>query len=401
LFFLLPFANAQTYFPQIAKGTHNTHKITGDTIIIEPANIYVDYYWADSNKYHSNYVSQQTELMNKYYNFSTDTSNTFNTKNYECINSVTVAFDSLYDPYTNVSFSADTFISFGIKYIYIPIIQVHHSTQNDTLEVQLNSVDAYGYPTPNILLDTLFLADSTNHDSLGAGNDHTFKTLKWSLGNYFLAGTKFAVTVIYHDYTKQDSCWFIYGFHSFKDDTCPVFGSTPEALPTDFSKIPYPSSKLVANSFEIWNYYAGLTYPGGFPTEGGNNTFLQCDTNDKVFHPGIDGANYFQDIHIYIEDTASSYLGIKNINSPFSIISQNYPNPFNEKSTITYTINKVADVNFNITDITGRIILSQAYTKMNLGQHSIIVNATSLSPGVYFYTFSSSGSTLTKKMVVY
>ncbi|HTA27681.1 MAG TPA: T9SS type A sorting domain-containing protein [Bacteroidia bacterium] len=399
LFFLLPFTNAQSYFHQTAKGGVD-HRIHGDTLIILENNFTVDYYQADMNAFGANYVSQQPQLINKYYSFPTDTSNLFNTKNYDCVNSVTVAFDSLYDPYQHTSFSADTFISFGIDYVYVPIVQVNHSGKNDTLELQLKTVDAYGYPTPTILLDTLFLADSANHDSLGNMNNYQIKTLKWNLGAYFVSGAKFAVTMIYYDRSKLDSCWFIYGYHSFNTNTCPALsaGTNTLALPTDFSRIPYPSGKLIANSFALWNQYYAY---GSLPTEGGNDVFYPCDTNDRTFHAGVDGANFLQDIHIYVQDTASAYLGVKNITSPFSLISQNYPNPFNDKTTITYTINKIADVNFTVVDLTGRIIISQTYTKMPPGLHSVIVNANALSPGVYFYSFSASGSTATKKMVVY
>lgn len=401
LFLLLPFANAQTYFPQTLKGKTANHIRAGkktDTLIIIENNFTIDYYQADINKYGADYVYQQQQLINKYYSYPADTSNIFNTTNYYCINSVTVAFDSLYDPFQNTSFAADTFASFGIDYIYVPIIQVNHSGKNDTLELQLKTVDRYGYPTSNILLDTLFLADSANHDSLGNMNDNTIKVLKWSLGAYYVSGAKFAVTMIYYDYTKRDSCWFIYGYHSF-NASCPNMpaGTNTLAYPTDFSKIPYPSGPDTANSFEVWNQYNSY---GTLPTEGGNNVYFPCDTN-KTFHYGIDGANFFQDVHIYVQDTVSAYLGIKNILSPFSLLTQNYPNPFNNKSTITYTTNKIADINFQVVDLTGRVILSQNYTKMAPGLHSIILNASSLSPGIYFYTLSSSGSSVTKKMVVY
>jgi hypothetical protein len=230
------------------------------------------------------------------------------------------------------------------------------------------------------------------------GNNYQVKTIKWPLGAYYVSGARFAITMIYYNHNKKDSCWFVYGYHSF-NASCPnmPLGTNTLAYPTDFSRIPYPSNVDTANSFTLWNQYYAY---GILPTEGGNNVYYPCDTNE-TFHYGIDGANFFQDIHIYVQDTASAYLGIKNMNPAFSIISQNYPNPFNDKTTISYTINKAADVNFKVVDITGRVLLSQSNTKVSPGLHSIMVNASSLSPGVYFYSFSSSGSSVTKKMVVY
>ncbi len=403
LFFLLPFpdVSGQSYFHQTVKGGPD-HRVYGDTLIIIEDNFTVDYYQADANLFGGNFIDQQGQLINKYYSFPKDTLNSYKASsmmfmNYDCINSIKVTFDSLYDPYQHTSFALDTFASFGIDTIFVPIIQEHYSADSlkDTLEIQLNTVDAYGYPTSNVLLDTMIIADT-----IGYGNNYHIKTIKWPLGAYYVSGAKFAVSVIYNDHSKLDSCWFIYGYNSFTTNTCPAISAGPNvlALPTDFSRIPYPSGKLIANSFAVWNQYYAY---GSLPTEGGNNVYFPCDTSDKIFHPGIDGANFLQDIHIYVQDTASAYLGIKNINSPFSIISQNYPNPFNDKSTITYTISKVADVNFNLVDLAGRTIFAQSYTKVTPGMHSIIVNASTLSPGVYFYSLSSSGTKATKKMVVY
>ncbi len=407
ILFCLPLVNAQTYFHQTAKGKPDHRiqqggKVGGDTLIILYDTIVVDYYSADEAKFIGNYQYSQAQLLNTYYSFPKDTLNSYKASsmmfmNYDCINSITVAFDSLSSatPRGDTTINPDLLVNFGIAYINVPIIQKNVSTKRDTLEIQLNSVDAYGYPTPNILADTMFI-DSI----IGYNNNYEIKNLRWYVGNLTLSTYRFAVTVNYRDSSKRDSCWFIYGYHSFTNDTCPNLpaGTSYLALPTDFSGIPYPSKRLVANSFEVWNQYTAY---GMFPTEGGNNVFFPCDTNEVTFHPGVDGANYFQDIDIYTVDTVVAYLGIKNINSPFSIISQNYPNPFNDKSTITYTINKLADVNFNVSDLTGRVILTENYTKMSPGLHSIIINANTLSPGVYFYTFSSSGSTVTKKMVVY
>ncbi len=408
LFAFIPSAYSQTYFAQKAKGnaTHRikpTRPLHGDTIDIYPVTL--DYYSADLIKFPTTFISQQGQLMNKYYNFPTDTTNSYKGSstffmNYACINSISVAFDSLYDINSNISFFPDTIANLRIITINVPIIQVHHTAMdtahNDTLEIQLNQVDAYGYPTNIVLVDTLIIGDNIGDPS---NSDQIIKTITWNLNNFQVSGSQFAVTINYFDQSKQDSCWFIYGYNSFNSEcNGEPSNDTVYAIPTDFSRITTSPKPLIANSFEIWNQYYGR---GFFPTTGGDNIFFPCDSTEKIFHPGIDGINYFQDIHIFLTDTISVNMGVQNLHATGINVSQNYPNPFSSATVINYNTTKQADINFKVSDITGREILSQNYGRTQPGTHSISLDGTALNAGVYFYTINASGTTVTKKMVVY
>ena len=84
-----------------------------------------------------------------------------------------MAFDTI--PGSNY----DTISQTLIDTLYVPIIQVNHSGLNDTLEIQLTTVDINGYPqTNNYIVDTLVVADSANSYNIGAGNDNTINTDK-------------------------------------------------------------------------------------------------------------------------------------------------------------------------------------------------------------------------------
>jgi hypothetical protein len=407
LFFILPGAYSQTYFYQKAKGKPQLHA-KDTTKHPKPSQIDIysitqDNYQADLNSY-SNYISQQADLINTLYNYTTDTSNMYGTKNYDCINSITVAFDTLYDPFQNLGFRSDTVANFGIDTIFVPIIQVHHNPRNqiDVLEIQLDSVDVNGYPSiASPVSDTIIYADSTNNYNIGSGNDYTIKTIKWILNNYQLSqlgrGTKFAVTVTYTDTSKLDSCWFIYGYGYF-DKVCPDETDSVLALPTNFTKINAIPHPFYANSFAAYNAYNGY---GQFPTKQGDNLFYPCDANDVTYTPGFDGANYLQDIHIYVSDSIYVDLGVPNIRPTSVKVNQNYPNPFTSNTTITYSFTKASPVSFSVTDITGREIIAQNFGLLNPGQHTVNLNGKDFSPGVYFYSITCSGFTVTKKMVVY
>jgi hypothetical protein len=72
-------------------------------------------------------------------------------------------------------------------------------------------------------------------------------------------------------------------------------------------------------------------------------------------------------------------------------LSQNYPNPFNAQTTISYCLDKSANVSIRICSITGQVVanLSDRETQI-AGEHRIIWDGTdrrgaSVSTGIYFY----------------
>lgn len=404
----IPLAYSQSYYEQNAlPQAKATHSINGSRLpkltnaVHDSVHSLIDYYLLDSLLYGpSNFRGTQGQLLNSAYSYPTDTTNSYKARssffmNYFCINAISVAFDTI--PH----FSEDTVSQSQIDTLFVPIIQVNHSGINDTLDIQITTVDANGYPITNSYqIDTLVVADSTNSYNIGAGNDYTINTIKWNLNNYSLSGGRFAVNVTYHDSTKKDSCWFIYGYGYFHK-TCPFEGTDSTfAEITHFSKVNASPKPFFANSFAYFNQYTGL---GGYlPAQDGNNEFFPCTAADTdLFHPGIDGANYLQDIDIAAHVYYYSYAGIPNLQSPGISVSQNYPNPYDNTTVINYNLIKQADVSWRVVDLAGREIISQSYGTISPGQHSITLHANTFSAGIYFYSITSSGYTITKKMVIY
>lgn len=409
LFAFLPIAHSQTYYAQKTLSEKPNHHITPYSMHkatsqgIDSSNTLIDYYAADSALFGpANFIGMQGQLINSRYSYyanpHSDTTNSYKAKssffmNYACINSIAVAFDAI--PGGNI----DTIVQAQIDTIYVPIIQVNHSGLKDTLDIRLTSVDVHGYPVTNTYLINTLVIDSNNENNIGAGNDYTVKTIKWA-PNYQIQGGRFGIVINYKDSTKQDSCWFIYGYGDFKK-VCPYEPSndTIFASNTHFSAVTTNTQSFTANSFALWNEYAGLGY---FPSQEGDNLFYPCNSADTdAYHPGIDGANYLEDIHIAASIFSISYLGVPSMRESGIRVSQNYPNPYHNSTTINYTLLKSSDISIKVTDLAGRQILYQDYGTVIPGEHSIMLNASNFSTGVYFYSISSSGYTITKKMVVY
>lgn len=79
-------------------------------------------------------------------------------------------------------------------------------------------------------------------------------------------------------------------------------------------------------------------------------------------------------------------------------LNQNSPNPFSKESTVNYQLAKDADVvTFTVTDITGRVVSSEK-TNSTKGSHSVKLGA--FAPGLYYYSLTVDGKSISKKMIV-
>lgn len=81
-------------------------------------------------------------------------------------------------------------------------------------------------------------------------------------------------------------------------------------------------------------------------------------------------------------------------------LSQNYPNPFNPSTTIAYSIPQSGYVTLRIYDVLGNEVRRVIDKEQMAGEYNITFNAENLVSGIYFYTLSSGGSSVTKKMIV-
>ena len=89
------------------------------------------------------------------------------------------------------------------------------------------------------------------------------------------------------------------------------------------------------------------------------------------------------------------------INLPQRISSlRNYPNPFNASTTIEFTISEFQNVRLAIFDLLGRQIRNSILGPMQSGSHSVKLDASDLSSGVYFYRLRAGEIVEKRRMVL-
>ncbi|MCX6245686.1 MAG: T9SS type A sorting domain-containing protein [Bacteroidetes bacterium] len=92
-------------------------------------------------------------------------------------------------------------------------------------------------------------------------------------------------------------------------------------------------------------------------------------------------------------------IGEKQAQPTFSV-AQNYPNPVNGMTTIDVYLQNPGNLSLEVTNLAGQSILRMEKTNVLPGMSQFVLDGSTLSPGVYFYTVKQAGQSITKKMVV-
>jgi hypothetical protein len=87
------------------------------------------------------------------------------------------------------------------------------------------------------------------------------------------------------------------------------------------------------------------------------------------------------------------------------VLMGNYPNPFNPETDIRFLMQEAGDVDITIYNVRGQVVKTLSSMGLTAGEHSINwqgkdQSGRPVSSGVYFYEFSTSDYTTTKKMVL-
>ena len=81
-------------------------------------------------------------------------------------------------------------------------------------------------------------------------------------------------------------------------------------------------------------------------------------------------------------------------------MGQNIPNPANGVTTIPYDLQESASLTFEVHDLSGKLVATQAIGKRGAGSHRLLFDTTNLGEGVYVYSLVADGTRLTKRMTV-
>jgi rhamnogalacturonan endolyase len=79
---------------------------------------------------------------------------------------------------------------------------------------------------------------------------------------------------------------------------------------------------------------------------------------------------------------------------------QIFPNPINDFATISYTLNKDADVQIVLTDLPGKVISVVENTESNRGKHELKVDLQNIANGIYLLEIRTAERIETRKIII-
>lgn len=107
---------------------------------------------------------------------------------------------------------------------------------------------------------------------------------------------------------------------------------------------------------------------------------------------------------IFITKLISTVTSIKDYKNYESVngfeLLQNYPNPFNPTTRIRYSISRRQFVKLKIYDLLGQEITTLVNEEKPAGAHTVEIDASRLSSGIYFYRLQAGDFVETKKMIL-
>ncbi|NQX91998.1 MAG: T9SS type A sorting domain-containing protein [Flavobacteriales bacterium] len=95
------------------------------------------------------------------------------------------------------------------------------------------------------------------------------------------------------------------------------------------------------------------------------------------------------DIADNVNETASTEVSLM----------QNSPNPFNGMTTIGYTLPQAQVVKIEVVNLLGEVVWSHTETG-RIGSNKVTMNGSCLDAGIYLYSLTTEGKTLTKRLVI-
>jgi hypothetical protein len=152
----------------------------------------------------------------------------------------------------------------------------------------------------------------------------------------------------------------------------------------------YISAENLINRKNAFWLGSTKSYPGSFDKQWRYETAGSEWKNGSTFNKMI---------RLNINNHENRIDGISNQAVSFDI-EQNYPNPFSGETHISFTLAMEQQVDIEIRDITGKVILAINKGRLAAGKHAVTIPADGIRAGTYFYTFKTDGGVITRQMIV-
>jgi hypothetical protein len=107
-----------------------------------------------------------------------------------------------------------------------------------------------------------------------------------------------------------------------------------------------------------------------------------------------------QNWNIWAYITANEVVGTDEKGEALFSLLHTYPNPANDLSIVRFELKNTTEVSFRVFDMAGREVFRNDMGMLTPGRHNVEMNTLGLADGVYQYTLTAGGSTVTRPVMV-
>ena len=151
---------------------------------------------------------------------------------------------------------------------------------------------------------------------------------------------------------------------------------------------------------------AGFEHYGGSNVQYGESKYTQ-DNTAFIYGPFGSGSAYdwyytneVPMVRLNLNPNAVNTISEETANTTGFEMFPSFPNPTNGVTRVQFRLDRAADVNFDVIDITGKIVYTLDMGTQAPGYNSISVDASEFAAGVYTYTLSVDGERSTDRLMV-
>jgi hypothetical protein len=289
------------------------------------------------------------------------------------------------------------------------------NTQVGQLEIDFNIISdsTDENPSDNIMTETIYITDhiyARDMDVVDGGRDND--GLAYEYGNYFdIINTQSLTYVDFNISTNANVGAVVYGAVYQYDANSQSFvwqESTDDYILTsnnvnngELLSLPL-FSPLSLTAGEGYLVVAGAYGDGGATNDLRITTSGQSSPgNSLIYKNGSSGlAWYWTTATPMVRMNFNPSWGVSNYYNYDAILGQNTPNPFKDNTSINIELMSLSNIDFEITDITGKVVKHLELGLLSPGNHNININSDNLKSGIYYYSFISDKFKMTKKMII-
>lgn len=154
--------------------------------------------------------------------------------------------------------------------------------------------------------------------------------------------------------------------------------------------------------FEVTDHHAPAVMISSEPDDGDYHSYTYSSDHGRwvIFNDGEGNVyNYLVHSYLGVSTAVEDNKLLSNIPDKY-LLSQNFPNPFNPVTTIKYGLPESQYVSLTVYDIMGRRVAQLVDENKDAGYHTVELDASALSSGIYFYHLQAGSYTNVRKMMI-